>query len=351
MPADLQSWWQNLNPELRGYILDGALVLGALLGGYIIGVVVDRMLRARRFDLLFRVTTPPPTYLEDGRVTFTATTLAGLLVRLTIWASAGWWLAREHGQVELAATVVQVIGRTWSVAGVLASALALAGLLARRVIECLESCAPVVPANAGRTGATSARSLAGPAAAGIYGLVLILSLLVMADFFNLPLMRTAAVSLWQLALNLLIAGAALLVGGLGARWARAFSSAPAEASSPERVGQYTAVGIIGGTTALAVGLLLFTAGLGIGVAVVAIAVVVIYFAQRHFADLIAGLKLRKDKVTMVWKDGIAWQITQIGLFQSEVGRGGEHFKVQNRYLVAASTHSAPDPAHNSIPTH
>src|ERR1700676_2517329 len=99
MLSELQSWWQSLNPEMRGYLLDGAVALGALLGGHIIGVLVARMLRARRFDSLFRVTGPTPEYLDDGRG-ITATTLAGLLVRLTVWAAAGCWLAREHGQTE-----------------------------------------------------------------------------------------------------------------------------------------------------------------------------------------------------------------------------------------------------------
>ena len=346
MLTDLQSWWQNLSPELRGYLLDGALVLGALLGGYIIGVLVDRVLRSRKFDSLFRVTGPTPDYLNDGRA-MTATTLAGYLVRLSFWAAAGWWLAREHGQAELAATLAQIIGQTWSVAGVLTGTLALAGLLARRVIECLEGNTHVVPGIAGRT---AGRGLAGPAGAGIYGLVLILTLLAVADYFNWPLVRTAAISLWQLALTLLIVGAAVLVGGVGARWARDLSTPPTEATSPERVGQYTAVGIIGGTTALGVGLLLFSAGLSAGALAVALGGIVLFFAQRHFADLIAGFKLRKDKVATVWKDGIAWQVTQIGWLHSEVGRLGEHFKVQNRHLLGASAHVAPNPAHNSVVT-
>lgn len=347
--SELQSWWQNLNPEIRGYALDGGLVLGALLGGHIVGVIVARMLRNRRFDSLFRVMPPAPDYLEDGRG-FTPTMLAGLLVRLTVWAGAGWWLARQHGQTELAGTLSRIIGQTWAVAGILMAALVLAGLLARRVIECLDSCAPATPATAGRGAAHSTRSMAGAAGAGIYGLVLILTLLAVADYFNWPLTRTAAVSLWQLALNLLIAGAALLVGGLGARWARALSAPHADASAHDRVGQYTSIGIVAGTTALAVGLLLFTAGLSVGVAAVAIACLVLFFAQGHFADLIAGLRLRKDKVDTVWKDGIAWQINRIGLLRSEVGRGGEYFKVQNRHLLEATAQGAPQTAHSGVVT-
>ena len=356
MPAELQSlqsWWENLSPELRGYLMHGALALGALLGGQIVGAVVARVLRGRSFDSLFRVTTPVPGHVEDGRG-FTATWLVGLLVRLSVWAAAGSWFAREYGQAELAATLTQVTGKTWAVAGTLTGALALAGFLARRVIECLEGGTAAAPAVAGRNGPPPARSLAGPVAAGVYGLVLILTLLAVADSFDLPLIRTAVTSLWQLALNLLIAGAALLIGGLGARWAQAASTPQAAASSPERVGQYTAIGIVGGTTAVAVGMLLFTVGLGIGVAVVAVACVGVYFAQRHSADLVAGLRLRMNKVTEVHKDGVAWQITRVGLLNSEVvGRRGENFAVQNRHLLEASASTPGTPSHprHSVAAH
>src|SRR5260370_28952277 len=101
MLEELQSWWQNLNPQIRAYILDGALLLGALLGGHILGVLVRRFLRAGRFNSIFRMTGQTPDQPEDDRG-FTPTTLAGLLVRLTVWAAAAWWLVREHGRPELA---------------------------------------------------------------------------------------------------------------------------------------------------------------------------------------------------------------------------------------------------------
>ncbi len=348
MPAELQSWWQNLTPEMRGYMMQGALVLGALLGGHLLGSLVSRSLRARRFDSLFRVSPPPPDFMEDGRG-ITATMLAGNLVRLTAWGGAGWWLAREHGQTELAATLVQVARQTWTVTGVLAAALAIAGLLSRRVIECLEGFMPAAPGTGARTG-TPSRGLAGAVGAGIYGLVLLLTLLAITDTFDLALTRNAAVSLWQLALNLLIAGAALLIGVLGARWARALTT-PQSSAPAERTGQYTALGIMAGSTALAVALLLFTAGLRVGIAAVAIAAIVLFFAQGHFADLIAGLKLRKDRVSTVWKDGVAWQVSRIGLLHSEVGRGGDYFKVQNRNLLQAFDQGSPEAARTSAATH
>ena len=47
MLDDLQTWWQNTTPETRAALGDGGVVLAALLGGYLLGSVVARTLRAR----------------------------------------------------------------------------------------------------------------------------------------------------------------------------------------------------------------------------------------------------------------------------------------------------------------
>src|SRR5262249_61645198 len=78
---------------------------------------------------------PPGPEAERG---FTPTWIAGLLVRVTVWAGAAWWLARKHGQAEAAQTLALILSRTWAVAAVLVAALGLGSLLARRVIDCLQ---------------------------------------------------------------------------------------------------------------------------------------------------------------------------------------------------------------------
>src|SRR4051794_16108525 len=97
----LLSWWQNLTPETVAAVQNICLLVATLLGGHFLGTMVARGLRARNFDAALR---PPggtaPAGTEHG---FTPTFFAGTLVRLTVWAGVGWWLARTHGRADIAA--------------------------------------------------------------------------------------------------------------------------------------------------------------------------------------------------------------------------------------------------------
>jgi hypothetical protein len=343
------SWWQNIDPETRSLIWDGALVVGALVGGYIIGVLAARVLRAWRFDTVFRVSPPGPDYLEDGR-RITPSMLVGLLVRLSVWAGAAWWLTGKHGHTDVANTIAVIVARSWAVGGIVSAALAIAGLFSRRVIECFENNLPAAtPLAANRVAPAPAprHGLAGAVGAGVYGLVLLMTLLAVVDRFDLPLARDAAAALWQLTLHLLVVGSAVAVGVIGARWAREFSAPHKGATSADHVGQYTALGITAGTTALGVALLLFSSGLKIGMAALALAAIGLYFGWGHLPDLVAGLKLRRHNVGTIIKDGMAWQVARVGLFRSDVGREGAYFKVQNRHLLEVFAQSMPQAAGHS----
>jgi hypothetical protein len=340
MLEPVQSWWQNLSPQYRAYILDGGLALGALIGGHLLGVLVGRFLRAYRFNSLFRVTGPVAEQPQEDRG-FTPTMLAGLLVRLTVWAFAAAWLLRQYGKPEIADSTTKVIGQVWALAGGGAAALALAGLLARRLIECLDGGTPATPNRGGMPSRTVGRAVG----AGIYGLVLFLTLLIAVDYFDWPQARTAMADMWQLALRLLSAGAAVLVGYLGARWAREFAAAEEDAAELQSA-QKTALGIVVATTALAVALLVFGAGLGVGVAALAVAAGLLYLARGRLADVNAGLKLRKHRVGTAWFEGTPWQVEHIGLLQSAVIRNGECYKVANQIVLEASGPTNRTATHN-----
>src|SRR5262249_50939666 len=154
--------------------------------------------------------TPPDAEADRG---FTPTFVAGLLVRLTIWAGAAWWLAQQHGRVELAATLKLIINRTWAIATVLVASLALGSLVANILIVCLGG----VPRNGtqaapARNGAAAPRwDVAGAVGAGVYVLVLLLVLLLAADLFDWPLTRASAQALWEFSQHLFVACAALFI--------------------------------------------------------------------------------------------------------------------------------------------
>jgi hypothetical protein len=341
MLDDLLTRWQNLNPETQAAVQTIGTMVVALLGGQVVGAMVARGLRARNFDAALRLPGSTPAAGEEVHG-FTPTLVAGLLVRLTVWAGAAWWMAGRAGRLELADTLGRIIGRTWALAAVLVATLSLGGLLSRRLIECLQGTAKT--AQEGGTfrsaGGVPRGRLAGVAGAAAYGLVVLLALLVMADIFDWPLTRSSALALWDFAQHLFVAGAALLIGGLGARWAR--DQVTAGGTSPEqRAGQYTALGIISATTLLAVAVLLSSAGLLIGLAALGILGAGLWLVRGYLPDAVAGLQLRTHNVREVYFDGVAWQVSEIGFLSTSICRSGEFCRMQNRAVLDAVMHAAP----------
>jgi hypothetical protein len=342
MTDQLQTWWQNTPPEVQAILPTVGVVLAALFGGYVLGKIVSRTLRARNFDAILRLPgSPSPT--PEAERGITPALLVGLLVQLTVWAGAAWWLARQHGQDELAGTLSQAIARTWALTAVLVGTLSLASLLARRLMECLQGTGKAGEAWTARAGGPYG-GVTGVVGAGVYGVVVLLALLITADVFDWPLTRTSAMALWQLVQNLLVAGAALLIGGLGARWARDLVT-PDGASSPEkRAGQYTGLGIVAATSILAVSVLLSSAGLLIGLAALAVLGGLLWLVRGYLPDVTAGLQLRAHKVRELWCNGSPWQVTEIGLLTTQLMRGGEFYHMQNRLALETLFQAAPNAA-------
>jgi hypothetical protein len=336
---ELQSWWQNTSPEMQTAIQDVSLGLAALVGGHFLGGMATRVLRAHNFNAALRLpSTSPPA---DTDVGITPTLIAGLLVRMTVWTGALWWLAWHHGQVELAGTLGLIVKRTWAMAAVLVTALALATLLAQRLIDCLSG--GQQEAFAPRNGNTPGRrwDTAGAIGATAYLMVVLLALLIAADLFDWPLTRSSAQALWQFVQHLLVAAAALVIGGLGARWARE-QVTPESAASPEkRAGQYTALAIVAATTVLAVAVLLSSAGVLIGLAALALLGLVLWTVRGYLPDIGAGLQLRSHKVRDVWLEGAPWQVSEVGFLTTQVGRAGTFWRLHNRLVLKACLQGQP----------
>jgi hypothetical protein len=333
MLDELTTWWQNTSPQTQATVRDVVVALAALVGGHLLGALVGRGLRARKFDVALRLpgSPSPAPEAEHG---FTPTFFAGALVRLTVWAWAAAWLARQHGQAEFAERLGLLVRRTWGMAALLVTALFLGGLLARRLLACLQpGAAEGAPVRNGT--APSQQRLAGAVGAAAYVLAALLVLLMAADSFDWPLTRGAVLALWQLAQHLLVAGATLLLGGLGARWARELAT-PEGAPSPEkRAGQYTALGIVAATTVLATAMVLSSASVLLGLAVLATLGFLLWLVRGYLPDVAAGLQLRAHKVREICFEGAPWQVAAVGFLTTEVSRGGAFHPVRNRRALEA----------------
>jgi hypothetical protein len=145
---------------------------------------------------------------------------------------------------------------------------------------------------------------------------------------------------WDVA-GLLVAAAALLIGSLGARWARDLVSAEGAASPEKRAAQYTGLTIMAATTVLAVAVLLSSAGLLIGLAALAVLGLLLWLVRGYLPDVTAGLQLRVHHVREVWLEGEAWQVTEVGLLTTQVGRRGEFCRLRNRVVLEARLQGAP----------
>ncbi len=345
MPDELRAWLQNLTPETLEGLQTIALVIAAILGGHFLALMVERTLRAKKFDAALRLPglSREGTEMEHG---ITPTFVLGLLVRLTAWVGTVWWLASKYERVEFANSLALLLKRAWMFATALTTALALGSLLARRLMDCLHS----IPkagwaASPSRNETVSPRwNIAGLLGGGVYFLVVLLVLLIAADVFDWPLTRASALALWQLTQNLFIALAALLIGSLGARWARDLASSEGESSPEKRAGQYAGLSIMALTTILAVSVLLSSAGLLLGLAALAILASLLWLVRGYLPDVMAGLQLRIQHVHEVFFDGEAWQVAEVGFLTTQVSRRGEFCRVQNRLVLEARTQGVPSEA-------
>jgi hypothetical protein len=338
---EVQSWWQNIIPETQANIQAVGVAAAGLLGGHVLGTMASRTLRARNFDTALRLSGGSPARPETDHG-ITPTFIAGLLVRLTVWAGTAWWLARQYGQAELASNIGLIINRTWGVAAVVLAAVALGGLMANRLIDCLHGASKPAPETlSSRNGVAASRwDPARVVGAVAYILAVLLVLLIAADVFDWPLTRGAALALWQFAQHLLVAGAALFIGCIGAGWARDLATSEGAASPEKRAGQYTALGVMAGTTVLAVAVLLSTAGVLIGLAALAILGLLLWLVRDHLPDVTAGLQLRAHRVREIWLDGEAWQVSEVGLLTTQVCRGGTFGRLPNRRALEARMQEA-----------
>jgi hypothetical protein len=336
---DLQNWWQNALPQIQAAIPDGMVVLGALLGGHVLGGMVSRALRVRNFDAALRL--PHSSRAPEAEHGITPTLVAGLLVRLTVWAGAACWVAQEHGRRDAAGVLGLIIHRTWGFAAVLVAALALGSLLAHRLIDCVRAIHHEAgPSRNGTATPWSVSAAAAAAGAGVYTLIVFLVLLTGADLFDWPLTRTSALALWQFAQRLLVAVAGLGIGYLGARWTRDLTLSDGVGPLEKRAGQYASLAIMGATTVLAVSVILSNAGLLLSLAALVVLGVLLWLIRGYLPDFAAGQQLRQRAVKEVWFEQERWQVLDVGLLMTQLTRAGAFSRLRNRRVLEVCMHGA-----------
>jgi hypothetical protein len=112
--------------------------------------------------------------------------------------------------------------------------------------------------------------------------------------------------------------------------------------TPElKAGQYVGLALIGG--AAIGGVMALLSGRDILIAMLALPILggILWLARGYIPDVMAGLKLRKEKVGQVWIEGTACRVDGVGLLTSEVGQGNETGRVRNRLVLEAAGHPSP----------
>ncbi len=329
MHPEILNWWNSIPAEVKSGLQTGGIVLAALLVGYFVGSLVSRILRHRNFDAALRLPGSRTAETDSAR-SFSPTFLAGVLVGLTIWTFAGAWLAKQYGRPDIATTIGVILKNTWALAAVLTATLTVANVLASRLIDCL-----------GGSASSSRFNIAGAVGAVAYCLVVLVALLVVADIFQWPLTRNAAVTLWQFGQYLLVSGAALGIGCIGANWARELVRDQGTMTPEKRAGQYTALVVVALSTVLAVIVLLSSAGLLMALAVLAVAAALLWLGRGYLPDLVAGIQLRTYSVRQLTFEGVVWQVNEIGLVNTQLNLNGQFWSVQNRIALEQCMRQQP----------
>jgi hypothetical protein len=339
----LQAWWQDLTPSSQAFLRSLAVLLGAFLAGLVVGRVVFRRLRARDFDASLRAPWLPKA--REGPWSFTPSGLVSGLVCCTAWGAGVWWLATEQGGAAFARALEWAAGRIWSLAAVLIVALYLARFLAGQVIELLRSAPLSEKLDSWLPRAREDREprvsgVAALAGIAVYGVVLLLVLLIAADLFGWALTGSVVVAAWFLLLHVVTAGTALLIGWLGYRWALSLTFSEIEAAPPGRAAHYVALGIVAGTTLLAIALLAATLQGVVGVGFVLLLGFVLWSLRGYVPDVWAGILLKRQKVQHVRLDGELSQVGEVGLLTTRLHRQEEQLTLRNRLVLDAHLQGA-----------
>lgn len=330
--AWLTEWlrrWQTLSPEQRQGILEAFVLMGALVGGKLAGIIVRAWLKRLGIDDLLRTpfAQPRPRQKEPSDVT-------GYLCVGTIWAIALWWLARQHGFSQIADSLLTLTGRLWFVALALGAALWLSNWVNQSVASLLQHPAvreridAVAPEMRERLSEAVLRATSG----AVTVLLCLLALLASTDLLGMTATAQALQAIWELVLRLAIACLVLAIGWVGLKRLHEVSQMLSDLPREERS---LRLGVMAASVILALMLLTGGGGTLLALAFFASLVVLLFPLREHLPDLWAAVMLKVHQVRQVTMDGTVMQVRHIGWLVTTLQAGEVELTRRNREVLQA----------------
>ncbi|MFA0760015.1 MAG: hypothetical protein HZLCBSQH_000100 [Candidatus Fervidibacterota bacterium] len=329
--AWLTEWlrrWQTLSPEQRQGILEAFVLMSALVGGKLAGIIVLGWLKRFGIDDLLR--TP---FAQTRSRPKEPSDVAGYLCVGTIWAIVLWWLARRHGLTQIAGSWLTLTGRLWFVALSLGAALWLSNWVNQSVASLLQHPAvceridAVAPEMRERLSEAVLRTTSG----AVTVLLCLLALLASTDLLGMAATAHALQAIWELVLRLAIACFVLAIGWVGLQRLHEVSQMLSDLPRDERS---LRLGVMAAAVILALMLLTGGGGTLLALAFFASLVVLLFPLWEYLPDLWAVM-LKVHQVQQVMMDGTVMQVRQIGWLVTTLKAGEMELTRRNREVLQA----------------
>lgn len=359
----LAEWWNHLAVGGQLIVIDLLVFIGAIFGSRVVYGLVKGYLERKKWDEYFR---PPWAAKPQRRDTYSPaqtapakmppSAIAGWLSVITVWLMAFWFVGTQHGLLEEAEKVRNAVAALWVVAlGILLAILVaqkLAGALYELctsdwVLEYVERKQKELGEGASSSNPRDFPEFLGMALGMMaYFFILTLTLVGLLEILRLTVMADAALSLWQLVLQIAMATVAVGLGFLGSLWIeRQSSSARAAGVTDLRFGHQVGVGVFAAAVILAILLLPAGSNIYIGLLAVLIVGALLWALRSHLRDVWAGFLLKNQAVKQVVIDGESCLISFVGPLMTELaGKSGPLRRLNREVLAAALGQAAKDRA-------
>jgi hypothetical protein len=193
--------------------------------------------------------------------------------------------------------------------------------------------------SASATGGSFAETAARGVCIVIYVAFLLFVPVALAGLFDLTSLEGLVVPAWQICARLLTALIVFVVGYLGVAWARS-QVGRAQGEGNAELGNHVALGIVVGTTVLALGMLVGVSGFSGALVIVVLLMFLLWPVRAYARDLWAGFLLRLQSVKQVQIDGATAEVKSVGPLMTRAEREGVEVTRRNRDVLAAFVEGA-----------